>query len=185
MAMIIYSPNYSINTISKNFANKSSQTSLSTFISNNFTVGTPSLANIVTTTGTPAPVDMNLVGQVLIDYGAGPVSVGMNECLVIINNNVQVGSFSNGDIFNNEVIAGGMTDFRYVTDQVGSGIVLANLQMNTLLPLAPSSYQTVYNAVVLNIVRDLRNGVYDPNNYLSTIQYQSRQIAQILVNNYG
>jgi hypothetical protein len=187
MAMIIYSPNYSIDTIRKNFAGLSSQTSLSTFISNNFTVTTPSITNTVNTANvtTPAPLNMDLVGQIYVDYGTGPVSMGMTESLVLINNNVQVGSTNNGDIFNNLIISGGNVDFRYVTDAQGTSIVLANLQMTTLLPFASSTMQTNYNAIILSIVRDLRNGIYNPNTYLSSVQYQSRQIAQQLITQYG
>jgi hypothetical protein len=187
MAMIIYSPNYSIDTIRKNFAGLGAQTPLATFISNNFSVVTSTVADTVNPANvtTPTPLNMSLVGQIYVDYGTGPVSMGITESLVLINNNVQTGSFNNGDIFNNLILSGGNVDFRYVTDAQGTSIVLANLQMTTLLPFAPSAMQTSYNATVLSIVRDLRNGVYNPNTYLSNIQYQSRQIAQQLITKYG
>lgn len=187
MATVIYKPKYSIDTINSNFASKRSDTSVSTFISNNFSTDNSTLADTVNPNAVskPVPVDLGLVSQIMVDYGDGPVSTGMNQCLVLINQNVQIGQFSTGNIFGDSILAGGNVDFRYVTDTIGSEIVIANLQMTAMLPVAPLAMQTSFNAVVLNIARDLRKGVYDPTNYLATIQYQSRQIAQAILKQYG
>lgn len=187
MARITYKPKYSIDTIISNFANKSVQTSVSSFVSDNFSVNGSTIADSVNpnTVRVAVPVNLDLVAQIMVDYGDGPISTGLKQCLTIINQNVQTTNFTSGDIFGNFVIAGGTTDFRYVTNAYGSELVLANLSMTNLLPLVAAEYQNKFNAVVLNIVNDLRKGVYDYNNYLASIQSQSRQIAKIILGTYG
>lgn len=187
MAIVVYKPKYTIDTINSNFANKRVTTNNSTFIADNFSIDNSKLSNDINpnTVTAPAPLDLSLVSQIMVDYGDGPISIGMKECLEIINQNVQTGEFSNGNIFGDFVISGGNTDFRYITDSMGSEIVIANLQMTSLLLFVSSTYQNNFNAVVLNIVRDLRKGVYDYNNYIATIQAQSRKIAKIILGIYG
>lgn len=187
MALIVYKPKYSIDTIIRNFASKRASTSAATFVANNFVIDNTPLANTIDPNSitVPSPVDLNLVSQIMLDYGDGPISVGMKQCLEIINQNVQTGEFVGGNIFGDYVIAGGNTDFRYVSDDIGTSLVIANLQMTTILPLAAIDDQTRFNTTVLEIVRDLRKGVYDYNNYLASIKSQSRSIARIIMSKYG
>jgi len=178
-------PKYPQGQITNNFFGRSKGTTITQFISDNYTVVNGSIAAGNPNSPIQPSIPNSLLNSIMTDYGTGPVSNGMNS-LELINRNVISGNQVNSDIFGNTIIYGAGIDFSTVTLSAGETIVLGNLSMLQIINVVPSDMQTDYYQLIDNIVRDLKAGTYKSTNYSTSLLRQSRNLAQAasrIVNN--
>lgn len=176
----VLKPKYSIPTIQTRFFARTQSTPLGAFLADNFEIDTGSVNNQSITLPSQT-IDPNFLASILADYGNGPISQGMDS-LALINQNVLVGVQQSSDIFGNAIIAYGDVDFKSVAKDYGREIVLANLRMTNVVPLAAAAFQSAYYSMIDNIVIDLKSGKYTVDKYKSGLLNQSKQIARSLLN---
>jgi len=177
---IVFKPKFSIDRIQSNYFSRSLDTSLATFITNNFTSDTSSISSQAVTL--PATgVDKVFLSSIIIDYGNGPISQGLDSIL-LINRNVINGTTATSDIFGNEIVAYGSVDFKTSSKDTARQIIVANLKMTNVLSYASASLQATYYAQIDSIVIDVKSGKYTVDKYKSTLLNLSKQIARVLLN---
>lgn len=178
-------PKYPMGQITNNFFGRSQKTTISQFISDNYTNANGSIAAGNPTNPIQPSIPNSLLNSIMTDYGTGPISNGMNS-LELINRNVISGNQVNSDIFGNTIIYGAGVDFSTVTAADGRTIVLGNLSMLQIINVVPTDMQTDYFKIIDSIVTDLKAGKYKTTNYSTSLLRQSRNLAQAasrIVNN--
>ena len=170
-------PKYSLGQISANFFNRGQGVTVAQFVNNNFTQSTTTLSSVQAQSTPVSQVDNNLLNSMIVDYGNGPISMGM-QSLTSINTNVVTGTIQSSDIFNNYIIYGGNILFNTVTNAQGRLIVLSNLQIVQILNVVSATLQNNFYTIIDAIVQDLKKGTYLSSNYSTSLLRQARIIAE-------
>lgn len=170
-------PKYSLDTIQRNFFNRSQADTLNTFISNNYTDVNASIAAANPQLSSKLTISNSFINSIMADYGNGPVSKGLTA-LTLINTNVVTQSLNKSDIFGNFITYGYDIDFSKVSIQTGRSIIIKNLNMFDILNIAPSELVNDYLTTIDLIYHDLKQGTFDILQYQTTILRKSRIIAQ-------
>lgn len=170
-------PKYPLGQITNNFFARSQGVSVNQFVLDNFINANGSISATNPHTSIQPTISNDLLNAIMVDYGNGPISKGLNS-LAIINRNVIAGTQNTSDIFGNTISYGANINFKYVTNDTGRTIVLANLSMQQIINVIPLNMQTNYYQLIDNIVNDLKNGIYKMTNYSLSILRQSRNSAQ-------
>lgn len=177
MMATIYNPKYSLGQISGNFFKRDLSKSLSSFITDNFSTATTSVTASQALSQPQTSISNNIINQIMVDYGNGPVSDGL-QILNIINSNVITGQNNSSNVFGYNLISGADIDFLKITNDAAAEIVLKNLSMYSIVSVSPDTYTIPYMKIINAMVLDLKSGTYDYSNYAAAILVKSRTLAQ-------